>query len=72
MKGHITKRSKGSWTIVIDAGKDPGTGKRRQHWHTVKGTKRDAQRALNEILVALGKGTYVKPTKLTVGDWLAQ
>ena len=70
MKGHIRQRSKRTWTIVVDAGKDPGTGKRRQHWYTITGTKRDAQRALNEILVSLEKGTYVKPGKLTLGEWL--
>jgi len=72
MKGHITQRSKGSWSIVIDAGKDPETGKRRQQWHTVKGTKRNAQRILHEILVTMEKGTYVKPNRLTLGDWLEQ
>ena len=72
MKGHITQRSKGSWSIVIDEGKDPLTGKRIQQWHTVKGTKRNAQKFLNEILVSKEKGTYVKPTRLSLGDWLEQ
>ena len=27
MKGYIRKRSKGSWEIAIDIGKDPSTGK---------------------------------------------
>lgn len=40
MRGHIKQRSKGSWSIVIDVGKDPETGKRRQHWHTIKGLKK--------------------------------
>ena len=72
MKGHIRQRSKGSWAIVIDAGKDPETGKRRQQWHTIKGTKRDAQRVLHEMLVAMEKGTYIKPSQLTLGEWLDQ
>ena len=72
MKGHIRKRSKGSWTIVVDAGKDLETGKRKQHWRTVKGTKREADRALREILLTLEKGTYVKPDRLTVTEWLKQ
>ncbi len=72
MNGHIRQRAKGSWTIVIDAGKDPYTGKRRQHWHAIRGTKRDAQRELHEMLVAIEKGTYVKPSKLTLGEWLNQ
>jgi len=72
MRGHIKQRSKGSWSIVIDVGKDPETGKRRQHWHTIKGTKRDAQKALNEMLVSLEKDVYIKPNKLTLGEWLLE
>jgi len=72
MRGHIRRRSKGSWTIVVDAGKDPETGKRHQQWHTVKGTKRDEQRVLREMLVVVEKGTYIKPSRLTLGEWLDQ
>jgi len=72
MRGHIKQRSKGSWSVVIDVGKDPETGKRRQHWHTIKGTKRDAQKALNEMLVSLEKDVYIKPNKLTLGEWLLE
>jgi integrase len=45
MKGHIRQRSKGSWAIILDLGRD-ADGKRRQKWHTVRGTKKDAQREL--------------------------
>jgi len=72
MRGHIRKRGKKSWSIVVDVGRDSETGKRKQRWHTIRGTKRDAERALQEMLVALEKGTYVKPTQLTVGEWLKQ
>ena len=71
-----TPRTRGyslhSWAIVIDAGKDPETGKRCQQWHTVKGTKRDAQRVLYEMLVVMEKGTCIKPSRLTLGEWLDQ
>ena len=72
MRGSIRNRSKGSWSIIIDVGKDPKTGKRRQQWHTIKGTKRDAQRALREMLTAVETGNYVKPSKLSLGEWLNQ
>ncbi|MDP2950209.1 MAG: Arm DNA-binding domain-containing protein [Chloroflexota bacterium] len=70
MRGHLTKRGENSWTIVVDVGRDPATGKRRQQWVSVKGTKRDAEKRLAEILTELDKSGYVKPTKLTVGDFL--
>jgi len=72
MKGHIYKRAKGSWTLVYDLPTDTITGKRRQKSQTVKGTKRDAERALREVLLSLEQGSYVKPNKLTVGEWLDQ
>ena len=50
MAGHIKRRSAGSWTVVVDMGPDPGTGKRRQVWRTVKGTKRQAEGLLTELL----------------------
>ena len=72
MKGSIRQRSKGSWEIFYDMGADPVTGRRRQKSQTVKGTKRDAQRILREVLLSLEQGSYVKPTKITVGEWLSQ
>jgi integrase len=71
MKGHIQKRG-ASWRIVIDIGKDPATGKRRQHFETVKGNKSAAQRRLAELLLEVEKGSYVKtPRTLTLAQYLA-
>ncbi|OGN97835.1 MAG: hypothetical protein A2Z77_02125 [Chloroflexi bacterium RBG_13_51_36] len=72
MKGHICQRAKGSWTIVYDLPMDAVTGKRRQKSQTVKGTKRDAERALREVLLSLEQGSYVKPNKMTLGELLRQ
>ena len=70
MRGHIKQRAKGSWSIVIDVGRDPRTGKRQQQWHTVRGTKKEAEAKLRELLDALEKGVYVKSNKMTLGEWL--
>jgi integrase len=70
MKGHVYQRAKGSWTIVYDLPPDVVTGKRWQKSQTVKGTKRDAERTLREVLLSLEQGTYVKPNKITLGEWL--
>jgi integrase len=68
--GHLRKRGKRSWSIVLDIGEDPATGKRRQRWHTVHGTKKAAERELTRLLGALLDGTYVEPVKLTLGEFL--
>ncbi len=48
MRGHIRKRSKDSYSIIIDLGNDPLTGKRKQKWFTVQGNKKQAEKFLTE------------------------
>jgi integrase len=70
MKGHIRSRGKQSWQIIFDIARDPETGKRRQHRETVKGTKREAEARLRELLHSLETGVYVKPSKITLAEFL--
>ena len=70
MRGTVKQRAKGTWTIILDVGRDPATGKRQQQWHTVKGTKREAETRLAELQHQLDTGAYVKPARTTVGDFL--
>jgi integrase len=72
MKGHIRQRSKGSWEICLDIGRDPATGKRRQHFETVKGHKAEAQRRLAELLLTIEQGSYIKPKRMTLAMWLEE
>ncbi len=69
MRGHIRKRGD-SWVVVIELSRDPKTGKRRQQWTSFKGTKKQAERELNASLVRLEQGIHIKPTKITVGEYL--
>ena len=74
MKGSIRQRSKGSWEVCVDTGRDPATGKRLRHFESVKGTKKVAQQRMHELLHTLEQGVYVRPSRLTVaqflGEWL--
>lgn len=54
---------------MVDIGRDPVTNRRRQKWHTVHGTKRDAERELAKILNALNTGSYVEPSRETVREF---
>ena len=51
---------------------DPKTGKSRpnQKWITVRGTKKQAQEKLNEILYQYNRGEFIEPTAMTTGEWL--
>ena len=70
MRGSIIKRSKGSWTIIINLGRDPATGKRKQQWVTIRGTKKQAETRLAELLNQMDTGGFIKPTKETFGSFL--
>ena len=72
MKGHIRQRAKGSWEITIDIGTDPSTGSRQRHFETIRGAKKDAQRRLVEVLASMEKGSYVRPMRLPVAQYLEQ
>lgn len=73
MRGTIIKRYKNSWNIIIDSYiVDPETGnkKRKRNWYTVKGTKREAEAKLAELLNDANKGQLIEPSKITFGEWL--
>lgn len=71
MKGHIRKRGTQSWAIVLDLGRD-ASGKRRQKWHSIKGTKRDAERELSKLINSLHTGDYIEPSKMRVSEYLTR
>jgi len=70
MPGHLEKRSKNSWTIVIDTGRDPQTKKRKRIYKSFRGTKREAEKELAKTLVEYEQGTYIKPSTITVSEYL--
>jgi len=72
MQGHIRKRGKGSWTVVVDLGRDPASGKRRQLWRSVSGTKKDAEALLVQLLHQKSAGVDAPPGRITVAEYLQQ
>lgn len=74
MRGHIKKRSKDSYSVVVYLGRDPETGKRRYLWRSIKGNKREAEALLTKLLASVDTGTDLLPSKLTVEqfaqEWL--
>jgi len=71
MRYHLEKRSKRSWTIVIDMGKGPD-GKRQRRYIAVEGTKAKAEAEAMRLMAEMQYGAYIEPSKLTVGQWLEQ
>lgn len=66
-RGSIAKDRNGTWSFVVDV----STGsRRRQYRRRGFATKREAQAALTELLASLQRGTFVRPERLSVGDYL--
>jgi len=69
MRGTIIKRGD-SYRIKVSLGKDSVTGKYLSHYETVRGNKKDAEKRLNELIHQRNNGTFVKPGKATVSEYL--
>lgn len=69
MSGHIRRRGKQSWELKFDAGSD-ANGERITQYHSFKGTKKEAEYKLAELIAAVGRGAYVEPSKMTVADFV--
>jgi integrase len=74
VQGTIRKgRRPGTWELRVSIGADPLTGRYRQASRTVEGGRREAQRALAELVTEVAqsprRGTA---TNMTVADLLAQ
>lgn len=71
MRGSVVKRGSG-YSVVVELGRDPVTGKRRQKWHSGFRTRKDAERARIELLGQVDTGSYVEKSKQTVAGFLEE
>jgi integrase len=71
MTGHIRRRGERSWELKFDIGRDERTGKRITQFHSFKGTKKEAQFKLAELIASVGKGYYVSRSHITVAEHVA-
>lgn len=62
----------GTWGYCLSHGTDPKTGRRRQFRKTGFTTKGAAASAVAELKTKLDKGTYVKPTARTLGEYATE
>jgi len=68
-EGTIRKRPDGRWEARYTLGRDPGTGKQVQR--SIYGdTQKEVRQRLQQVSTAIDEGTFVQPSKMTVGQWL--
>jgi integrase len=72
MKGHIVKPAKGSYSLVIELGPHPETGKRQQKWITLEGDKSAAEDELHKQINLVKTGDFIDPDKVTVAEFFDQ
>ncbi len=58
-----------TWAFIVDAGRKPD-GARRQIKRMGFDSRAQAEEALTELLASMHAGTWVPPSRLTVGDYL--
>src|SRR5438552_2692904 len=69
--GWFIERENDSWLVRIFLGRNPQTGKREYHNATIKG-KKEAKRYYRQKMQEIDMGTFVKPSKMTVSEYLDQ
>jgi len=71
MPGHIKpyKNLKDHWQLVVEAGKDPGTGKRKRKYVLFKGGIRDARAELTRLIGEAETGAFLDVNTMTVGEY---
>jgi integrase len=71
----MRERSAGVWELIVPAGLDPVTGRRRQVSRIFRGNLREARQARAELLTEVSKGRHAG-TAATVeqlyGDWIVE
>jgi integrase len=71
----MRERSPGVWELIVEAGRDPVTGRRRQVSRTFRGNLREAKKARAALLVEASKGRH-EGTNASLddlfGDWVVE
>lgn len=74
--GHVRKREAKSgittYQIIVEEEAVFSTGKRKRYYKTIKGSKKDAEKAMRQMINDLEKQTFTKDTKITVRDFMHQ
>jgi integrase len=72
MRGSITQRSVGSFTVQVSGGFDETTGRRIRKTSTVRGSRRDAERELTKLLREVDQGLVAEPGRTTLKNYLEE
>jgi hypothetical protein len=69
VRGHVRRRGR-TYSIVLDVGTDPATGKRRQQWRRGFRTKKETEAELARLIHQVERGSDPFPSSLTVSEFV--
>lgn len=79
MKGHFRKRGckckpnnctcGRKWSFIIDVGKDPKTGNRKQESRSGFNTRQEAEAAAAALITEINQNIFIKETDILFKDW---
>lgn len=68
-EGTIRQRKDGRWECRVTVGRNPGTGKQvRKSFYAP--TQKELVALMKQVQADLDNGTFIEPSKLTVGQWM--
>ncbi len=72
MQGRVYRRNGKRWAYTVDVGVDPANGRRRQQTKSGFETRKAAEQALREALIAVERGGHVARSSVTVREFLEE
>lgn len=69
MRGHLQHRGGDAWRIKVYLGRS-ADGRKRYLERTVRGTRRDAERAMAHLVVEVDEGRHAASAPMTFGELL--
>lgn len=70
MTGFVARKGE-RWYVVTEDGRDE-QGRRKRKWHSGYRTKREAREALTDVLGRARRGSYVEPSRESLGAFLVE
>lgn len=67
--GSMRQRADGRWECRVTVGRDAGTGKQKRKSFYAS-TQRELVALMKQVDADMMAGTYIEPSKMTVGQWL--
>jgi integrase len=68
-RGHIHKRGLDTWLVSLHLG-NYADGRRKTHYKTIRGTKKDAEKYLSKIIREVDLGTYLDAPAMTLDQYM--